>query len=369
MTRTLSAKTLSKAAWLALSVLFLAVSYNAASASDATVTDVRTRKVAGGVEVDVNFDGPYAAKGLKPDYDRNFAQIVLNKTGIKAARMIPVGVAGIEKIFLYQYQPGVARLRVIMKDGMVAPKGHINIWNARSGTIRILVKNAPPSSSIVERIAESKTTADEDALLKTVMKDGAEAAPAAKSTIETKDVAVSAESGALGSKVEPSRHITRMILGLLTVIGLFIGAAFFLKRYAGGLALKKMPFGTKERLIQVVASHRLGKSQAISLVKVTDEYMVMGVTGENISLIAKLGKDVDVEKYLEDRFWGGMFEKHLSAFTKPDVTTAGSVPYDGPKNVATLKVAPPAASAAAVAYVSPLRAAIKEKTTGLKPLA
>jgi hypothetical protein len=108
MTSTIPYKIMSKFAWLGLSALFLAVSYSAASASDAIVSDVQARKTASGVEVDVSFDGNYGAKGLKPEYDRNFAQVVLNHAGVKSARMIPVGAGGIEKVFLYQYQPGVA---------------------------------------------------------------------------------------------------------------------------------------------------------------------------------------------------------------------------------------------------------------------
>jgi flagellar protein FliO/FliZ len=396
MTSTFSIKAKSKAAWLALSALFIAVSYNAASA-DVLVSDVQARKVANGMEVDVNFEAPYTSKGLKPEYDRNFAQIVMNHAGVKSARMIPVNAGGVEKVFLYQYQPGVARLRIIMNDGTEAPKGHINIWNARAGTVRLLVKNSSAANSAAatatagivdrlkskatvtkvndtERVTEGKTTAEEEVLLKSVMKEGGEATTPIAAKTET----AASEAGTLGTKSEPSRHIARMITGLLIVLGLFLGGAFFLKGYAGRIDLKKLPFGKKERLIQVVASHRLGKSQAISLVKITDEYMVMGVTGENISLIAKLGKDIDVEKYIEDRYWGGIFEKHLTAFTKPSSSAHSEVAqptreprinsYDGPKDITPMKAVADTV-AAQPRSLSSFRAAIKEKTTGLKPLA
>ncbi|MBI3542101.1 MAG: flagellar biosynthetic protein FliO [Deltaproteobacteria bacterium] len=179
-----------------------------------------------------------------------------------------------------------------------------------------------------------------------------------------------AESGPIGISADPTRHFARMAIALFGVLALFVGLAFGVKRYAG--KLKKLPFGKKERLIQVVASHYLGNKKSISLVKVTGEYLVVGVSNDGISLISKLGPEVNVDKYMEDRFWGGTFEKHLDSFDK-DATVAKEIDlspdhkgydsYDGVRDLAAK-----AEKTTDKIELSPLRASIKEKLTKLKPL-
>lgn len=189
------------------------------------------------------------------------------------------------------------------------------------------------------------------------------------------------KNGSIGIKDDPTRHFARMAIALFAVLGLFVGLAFGVKRYAS--KLKKLPFGKKERLIQVVATHYLGNKKSISLVKVAGEYLVVGASNDGVSLLSKLGPEVNVDRYLEDRFWGGTFEKHLDSYAKdpkvnkeidfegdsdapevPLVSAQAGAPrfnFDGARDLG----APPAEKQA----VSAVRASIKEKLTKLKPLA
>ena len=94
--------------------------------------------------------------------------------------------------------------------------------------------------------------------------------------------------------------------------------------------------------------------------------MVVGVSNEGISLISKLGPEVNVDTYLEDRFWGGTFEKHLGSYAKN---------YDGVKDVSALGLPTSAPESVTVSEsevrsrTPSLRETIKEKLTKLKPLA
>ncbi len=180
------------------------------------------------------------------------------------------------------------------------------------------------------------------------------------------------KNAAVGVKSEPSKYFARMALSLLGIIGIFLGGVFLVRRYSSNI--KKLPYGKKERIIQVVATHYLGNKKNISLVKVAGDYLVVGVGNEGISLISRLGSEVNVDKYLEDRFWGGTFEKHLNAFTKPAKSPDAN--YDGARDVAAQKL--PEADAGlrtAVQAVtdrvelSSIRTSIREKLTKLKPLA
>ena len=385
---------------------FLCLFSALASAGDpklVNLEDINVTRTNDAVNLDLSFNQNFTAKSLRPIYERNFVQFVVNGVGVNSAKLIPVPNSNVEKIFVYQYAPGIARVRLILKNDNQWAKGRIRIWNASGNRIRFSVKDVLAQHAPKNVAVASAASAEEQVMLKEVVKNTKEISDSnggtrldrehgsssgmARVTPTAPVVSVLSASAKgnlapdeIGVKHDPSQYFLRMALSLLGVVGLFIAAAFGLKKYAGKLDLKKLPFGKKERLIQVVATHRLGKSQAISLVKITGEYMVIGLSGESVSLITKLGSEVDVEKYLEDRYWGGAFEKHLkklgggeekpvSSFSDisgsrnaesgtelPNIETrpAPRFAYDGVRDVG------------ASTGMSAVRAAIKEKTTNLK---
>lgn len=364
-----------------------------ALAAMAKMTDVAVKRSSSGLNVDLTFDRPISAKSLKPAFERNFVQLVLKSTKVDAARMIPVSGSEVAKIFAYPYSPDTARVRIILKKDNEWAKGKITLSNNNPKTIRIFVKDPQRTerTQVVVAPAPKKAVeapSSEDAkLLKEVVSntpeidihnpDSVKAALARESEKKpiNQDTAISAvDKTEIGVKSDPSKHFVRMALALLGILAFFIGGVFLVKRYA--TKLKKLPFGKKERLIQVVATHYLGNKKSISLVKVTGEYMVVGVSNEGISLISKLGSEVNVDKYLEDRFWGGTFEKHLDSYAKDtkvtkeidlgDTAAIAAKGYDGSRDL--LEEAAEKTAATKV-ELSPVRASIKEKLTKLKPLA
>lgn len=368
------------------------------------MTDVVAKRSKSGLNVDITFDKPVSAKNIKPTFERNFVQLVLKSTTVDSAKLVSLNGGEITKVFAYPYNPETARLRIILKKDSDWAKGRISLWNNSPKTVRIFVrddqrngevgvsgvKKAPVVTQAPTQASPATTSKDDDSkLLKEVVSNTKEIdihdPESVKAALDRPDknktvdentkfaAAKQTPDTSLGVKSDPTRHFARMAIALLAILTFFIGGVFVLKRYAG--KLKGLPFGKKERLIQVVATHYLGNKKSISLVKITGEYMVVGVSNDGISLISKLGPEVNVDKYLEDRFWGGTFEKHLGTYAKDtkitkaiDLADEDEVPalfgkYDGVRDLAHAVAAP------VLEQVSPVRASIKEKLMKLKPLA
>lgn len=384
----------------------------ASALASAKITEVGVKRSDAGLNVDITFDKPVTAKGVKPVFERDFVQLVLKPARIDAAKMLPVASEAVAKVFAYPYSPDTARVRVILKRSSEWAKGRVSLWNNTPRTIRVLVRDAKGADAraVAKASVQAQVSAapaiEEASLLKEVQAntaaidihnpDSVKAALGRERANENENekneneadpeklpiTQAQAQVGeaAVGAKADPSRHFTRMAGSLLAILAVFIGAALLLKKYAGGL--KKLPFGKKERLIQVVATHYLGAKKSISLVKVTGEYMVVGVSNDGISLISKLGPEVNVDKYLEDRFWGGTFEKHLSSYAKDSKITKAIDLSEGIESTEALEdlTAAPTGPVADLmreqtsrvrdqVELSPVRASIKEKLTKLKPLA
>ncbi len=393
------------------------------------LTAVNVKRSTAGVSIDLSFDRPFAAKSLKPGPERNFVQFALKSTRMDAAKMISVADSGVQKIFAYPYSLDSARLRIILKEDNKWAKGRISVWNNNPKSVRIFIKDAllavesaqpsklapkatlaPARSALIAAGAIVPTGAsvsaakpivneapaqqalaaqagEEKTLLKEVVTntrdidinnpDSVKAALGRPSGIdktgEKTPLALSNEekTGPVGITADPTRHFARMAIALFGVLALFLGSVFIVKKYAS--KLKKLPFGKKERVIQVVATHYLGNKKSISLVKITGEYMVVGCSNDGISLLSKLGPEVNVDKYLEDRFWGGTFEKHLDTYAS-DTKLSKEIDlssYDGVRDLSGPQAGVEALSRKIEDKVelSPLRASIKEKLTKLKPLA
>jgi flagellar biosynthetic protein FliO len=407
-------------AWGAL-VSFLLCFFVAAKALGAPpplkVTGLTVKRSGAGVSLDLVFDRAMPAKSLKPTFERNFVQIALKPARMDTARMIPVTESEVQKVFAYPYSRDVARVRIIFRHDNKWAKGKISLWNNNPRSVRVFIKDpqtvaqvsavqksqaksqpkpelkpepaAPLAAAAAPAPAPSPAEAEDKALLKEVMantrdidihnpdsiKNALVDKPKAHDGSPERDTMSRDNSNdtSVGIKADPSRHFARMAAALFGVLALFFSGVFLLKRYAS--KIKGLPFGKKERLIQVIASHHLGNKKSISLVKVTGEYMVVGVGNEGISLISKLGREIDVEKYIEDRFWGGTFEKHLDNYSKDpkvtkdvDLSLAAPDPakYDGVRDVAPAQVA--SEQITDKIELSPVRASIKEKLTKLKPL-
>ncbi len=404
--------------------LFFALHSRASDAKFVKLSNVQVSKIDAGTAVDLTFDRPVSSRIIKPAFERNFMQLVFKSTKIDAARILSVnGSTQFQKVFAYPYNPETTRVRLIFNTPK-APQGRLTFWNTNPHTVRLLIKEPKAEPQLTAKVEEKNVNENEkelnsndNELIKEVVNNtkdidihNPDSIKAVLSINEKTDTKLESKaepigipsadkvSGvdkndkmkdekSIGTKAEPSRNFVKMIVALFAVLAIFFGAVFLLKRYAG--KFKKLPFGKKERIIQVIATHHLGNKKSISLVKVAGEFMVVGVGNEGISLISKLDASANIDSYLEDRFWGGTFENHLKSYetdktiinTQTQIATEQPVipnkntakfKYDGAKDLAGAPITSPLADfsdqISDKVEISSVRTSIKEKLSKLKPL-
>jgi flagellar biogenesis protein FliO len=352
--------------FIAVFLLLMASRVFAQTSKFHKITDIKIQKNGSAFFVDLVFDKPFSSKTLKPQSERNFIQFVFKNTKVDKARILNADAGEIEgslaKIFLYPYSQDLTRLRLIFNTNDL-PKIKPSFYNISNRVVRFIVKDvnsmvslnttkSATNKDIVQTTTkdvvkttqtENTQTIQEKELLKEVVentkpvdlknpipkqeqeateqKNIAQVSAVSKTatnastteSLDRKSQASESSINKIGNKQEPSRNFFRMIIGLFLVCGLFVSVIFIFKKYFNQNAL---PFGKKERIIQIVATHHIGQKKSISLIKVASEYLVVGVGTEGVSLITRLGPEANVEKYLEERFWNGTFEKHLDSFAK-----------------------------------------------------
>ena len=328
-----------------------------------------------GVYIDLSLENNVSSTHFKPEFERNFIQIVMNGVKMNASKIQNVQDSEVQKVFAYPYSQDISRLRVLLKGDHSWAKGRVSVWNLNTKTIRVFVKDPVGISAVKKKEIEtqqivSKKEKDQE-LVKEILQNTKEidlADPKSiKNAVEAANAAsvgqnFSSNKEEIGIKTEPSKHFGKLALALLTISMLLAGVVFFLKKYSS--KLNKLPFGKKERLIQVVATHHLGHKRSISLVKIAGEYLVIGVGHEGINLISRLGAEVNVDKYLEDRFWGGTFEKHLDSFAK-DVNVQKEIDLSDQSKTQTIQ---PQTQTVQPKIRSSFINQVREKTSSLKPL-
>lgn len=325
-----------------------------------------------GIALDIEFAQNGSLQNLKPTHERNFIQFVLSPVQMESARIIPVHHPVIQKIFAYPYSATTSRVRFILNRPSKASKDKVVVSAKGKNGIRIYFQNPSLALETAKKAPEKqerelKELAEEErqVLQKVIHKSeedidlhNPESLKAALAQDEQKSID--------GSKEEPTRNFLKMSLAVTLFLGALAGLVFFLRKYSK--KLQQLPFGKKERLIQVVATHYLGNKKSISIVKVTGEYLVLGISNEGISLITKLGAEANVEKFLEDRFWNGTFERHLDSFAKDQRLTKEVDLDEGPDELLAIPLEQQTKKVTDRVEISSLRANIKEKLSSLKPL-
>jgi len=76
----------------------------------------------------------------------------------------------------------------------------------------------------------------------------------------------------------------KMASALLLVLGIIVLAAYGAKRFFG----PQLGRFRSQTLIQVLATSYLGGKREIAVVEVGDEYFVVGITANNISMLTRL---------------------------------------------------------------------------------
>ncbi len=390
---------------LAVTGLFCLWMISGARADALQLTDIKAQASnEGDNRIVLKFSSPLRNDQINVEFQRNFIQLSLDGVSAFPAKNQNVKSEVLEKVFTYQYKPDQARARILLKSDASKVKAQTT-WKIDGNTIVVEIANgsatvdtiSTKASGIAKRKSSSNekksviteenslgslnlNAAEEDKIVKeiisgtsssTVAKQNAPAAP----VIAKEEPKKNTGSSVLGinsvgdeplfahskmneklvseTKEKSANPIQKMLTGLLTVIAIMGAVAFGFKKFAAGRGLQFGGFGSRQnRVIDVTATHILGAKKSIALVRVADQYLVLGITGENINLLTNLGSDAKVEKYLDENHFGGSFDGAL----QKKMNASAADDFDAP-------LAAPAPQAS-----FGIRDSIKRRLTGFKPL-
>lgn len=370
---------------LAATGLFCLWMISGARAEMHQITDVKAQESdAGDQRVVVKFSAPLNKDQVSLDFQRNFIQVSLHDVSVFPAKNQNVKSPILDKIFAYQYQPDLARARILLKSDSQAFKNRTS-WKVEGDSLIVEIASTGGDLVTTRAAAPQKRTSkissktsfkssasnagddDKEVLTATnTASDAAEDKIVQEILADTKKSPSSASNSLKASGDEPlflakepsnkisaekaekssSSPVKKMASGLLTVIALMGAVAFGFRKFVQGRGLSLV--GRQNRIIDVVSTHLLGAKKSISVIKVGDQYMVISIAGDNINLLSVLGPEARIERYLDDNQIGGNFD---SALKNKMAETALDEFH-----------APAAASNAGI------RESIKRRLTGFKPL-
>lgn len=354
---------LSKALLIAISALVCLWMVSGASAGTSQITGVKTQALPdGSYAIDFALSQKLSAEDVQVDFERNFIQLSLRGVSAYPARTENINEAALEKVFTYQYQPDLARARVLLKTSAAAIKDKAS-WEFTAKGLRILVKGqAVVGTDSLKSKAAANSDIEEDRIVQEILSEVKPAKVVAAAAAVTPALLAPEEQPIFSAKIGNGTVVddgkgkesaaTRVFASLLLVIGLIGAAAVAYRRFALG---KSISFLKQPKVIEVVSTQSLGPKRSVALIKVLDQYMVVGMAGDGMNLLANLGADVKIEKYLDQTGTGSSFS---DAFEN---ALSGDVPAE--KTSGTGAVAQKGASVSLG-----IRSSIKKRIEGFKPL-
>lgn len=365
---------LSKALFIGISVLVCLWMISGAHAAPASITGIKGQMQGDGTyTIDFAISQKVAAEDVAVEYERNFIQVSLKNVSAYPARTENLNEGNLERVFTYQYQPDLARARVLLKGNASALKGKSS-WKVTADGVRVAIKGeAAAAPAIIDstksKAAAASADADDERIVQQILsesKSSPKSAPGVASAETTKKSeeapvfsekkpAASEDQAIFSPKDGASRPkestATRVIASLLLVIGVIGACAVAFRRFAMG---KGISFQRQNRVIETIATQSFGPKRSVAVIKVLDQYMVVGMAGDGMNLLANLGSDVKIDKYLDQIDGpGASFGDSLeSALTGP---------------VSTDTVGKPLTHKAAQIELG-IRSSIKKRIAGFKPL-
>lgn len=373
-----AAELASKIILLAVAALFCLWMISGARAASLQITDLKAHERADGTSrVELVFSEAVDKNSVQMEFQRNFIQLSLKNVSAFPAKNENVRGGSLDKIFTYQYQPDLARARILLKGDAAKVKsgstlsidgnkvvievgafGKLAAQKARDSVKNRAAANEKTETAKNGAGGEIAAQAAEDKIVKEILSDSsavsAAKTPAAAATPgkSKEDEPLFASSGEKEMKAgaQPAKSGTplqKIITALMTVLGILAAVALGFRKFVLG---KGINFQKQGEVIDVVSSRMIGAKKSVSLIKVADQYLVIGVAGDNINLLANLGANVNIDKQVDEAQSGGGF---TSALQKKMDGRADQ--EDDPE----------------LGYVNKLggiRSAIKKRMEGLKPL-
>lgn len=326
-------------------------------------------------------------------FERNFVQLVLTDVAAFPAKLLETKLKEFPRVYIYQYQPNQARVRLYV-NGLASEVQSAIQWKIRDKQLSVsldpskrFASKAPfetklastkvdlpitTKSSASEKKVEStpELTDDETALLRTLTeraekvnraKTSAEVAksPAAAVPVPANPATATTETSTLfdGMKREPAKKtqavdssagLLRLLGNLVLVLALIGTMAFVFRKFV----LKKgLSLGGNNPIIKTITNYTISPGRSLTIVRVADEVLVLGVTGANISLITSLGPESGIRKFMEDGS-GKNEPKGFGTFLQDQIKSFDNSAGEEP-------VAPPATG---------IRESIRDRMRGFKQL-
>lgn len=402
-----------KSMLIAFSVLVCLWMISGARAGGAEITDIRQEALDdGSYAVDFLLSKPIAKTDVAVEFQRNFIQLTLRGVGAYPARTTKLNHAAMEKVFTYQYQPDITRARMLLK-GQASTIQPLSSWEVEAQRIRILVKGgdtaaAAVAADAVKTRASSVTAASvadaaleaEEAKLRQDIASG-KGALGAGTTVNAAPTAATTAAPAPTNAAKPEKPVdkeslpvftgaggtpatakqasgsgSRVFTSLLLVIGLIAAGFLGFRKFAKGQGLNLNLGGLgnlgfqrqQSRMIEVVTTQSIGPKRSVAIIKVLDQYMVVGMAGDSMTLLNNLGTNVNLDKYMDETSVGGGTGPSFSSTFQGVLSGVGGQGGVSAKDpLANINPEASGTTAKTAGDVS-IRSAIKKRLEGFKPL-
>ena len=357
---------LTKALLVAFSTLVCLWMISGARAAQGSITGIKASPQAdGSYTIDFELSQKVNPGQVSVEFERNFIQLSLKGVSAYPARTENINQASLEKVFTYQYQPDLSRARILLKSAASTIKGKTS-WEVTDTGVRITLKGQGAAVAAAAPAGTSSTgDTEEDRIVQEILsevKPAGKAAEAANASSETKKIVAAedqplfaAKTGTQAEAKEKGPGASRVFASLLLVLGIIGAAAIAYRRFALGKGIGAGAFRKQPRVIDVISTQGLGPKRSVALIKVLDQYMVVGMAGEGMSLLANLGSDVKIEKFIDQTGQGPSFD---DAFASALAGDSGAEKATGSGAVAATKTT----------VGMGIRSAIKKRIEGYKPL-
>lgn len=321
--------TVAKGILIAFSALVCLWMISGAKAAGIDIRDIKQHALEnGGYAVEFVLSKNVDKGDVSVDFQRNFIQLSLKGVSAYPARTERLNHSLMDKVFTYQYQPDMARARLLLKGQASSVKGQSS-WEVEGQTVKILIgggsekaaaatlKDSVKTKASAPTERETATSADreeqkarEEIALGAKGKKAADAAAA--SAAKAKEKPVDSESlpifsgqstgaAAVAAKKEES-PAAKIFASLLLVVGVIGAGSLAFRRFVQG---KGIGFQRQTKMIDVLSTQALGPKRSIAIVKVLDQHMVIGMSGDGMNLLANLGADVNLDRFQDEAMFGG----------------------------------------------------------------
>jgi flagellar biogenesis protein FliO len=310
-----------------------------ARAGNVDIVNIQGKQTDGSYDIEFSFSKTLQKDDVQVEFQRNFIQVSFRGVSAYPARTEKLTHPSTDKVFTYQYQPDLARARILLKTSAVKLQNAAS-WNVEGKSVKVSLKidgalaqavkdeikstassvaptgNAASRAPAVEDPEEKKIR---DALLSgdtniAEEKKSATASATAEST-ENLPIFVKNEEKAKQSVDEKGTPAAKVFASLLLVVGLIGAGALAFRKFVLG---KHSPFQKQTRMIQVVSSQAMGPKRSIALVKVLDQHLVVGMSGDSMNLLVNLGNNVNLDSFTDEMGPGISFSETLTTAVKTD---------------------------------------------------